>query len=170
MSITHNYSQYSVIVFLIISISFVTSCTRENVPKEYFESHGMTYPVDVSGISIFAVNYVGIEEEEVMAPGAREYVQAGVTFIKGYFQMASVNGLIPGTIAMTVDKPVLYRGDTEDVGLMVRLTAFGSGTHDDKLKLPIEWVVKDNDLWKVVNFAYFIRRGLYDWQYGGLVF
>jgi hypothetical protein len=130
----------------------------------------MSYPVDVSGVSIFAVNYVGIEEEELMAAGAREFVQAGVTFIKGHFERVSVKVLIPGTIAMTVDKPVIYRGDTEDVGLMVKLTAYGSDIHDDRLKLPVEWVVKDNNLWKVVNYAYFTRRGLYDWQYGGLVF
>ena len=170
MSITHNYYQYVVTVLLIVCISFVASCSQQNVPKEYFESHGISYPVDVSGVSLFAVNYAGIEEDELMAPGAREFVQEGMAFIKGHFQKASVKVLIPGTVAMTVDKPVLYRGDTEDVGLMVRLTAYGSGEQDAKLKLPLEWVVKDNHLWKVVNFAYFSRRGLYEWQYGGLVF
>ncbi len=140
------------------------------MPKEYFESHALTYPVDVSGVSIFAVTYVGIEENELMADGAREFVQEGMTFIKGYLQKAPVKVLIPGAVAMTVDKPVLYRADTEDVGLMVRLNAYGSGDRDNGLTLPVEWVVKDYQLWKVVNFAYFTRRGLYDWQYGGLVF
>ncbi len=170
MSIMQNCSKNYRVALLIISIVSVLSCSNQNVPKEYFESHGMSYPVDVSGVSIFAVKYVGIKEEELMADGAREYVQEGMAFIKGHFKRNGVEAFIPGSLAMTVDKPVLYRAESEDVGLMVRLTAYGSGEQDEKSSIALEWVVKDNNLWKSVNFAYFTRRGLYEWQYGGLVF
>jgi len=140
------------------------------MPKEYFESHGMSYPVDVSGVSIFAVKYAGINDDEMMEPGAREFVEEGIMFAKVYLERNGVKRIIPDISAISADKPVLFRGTEGEVGLMIRITAFGSGEPDSRNTLPIEFIVEKNKMWKFVNFAYFNRDGLYNWRYGGLVF
>jgi hypothetical protein len=54
--------------------------------KGYFQDHGMSYPVDTSGISLWSIDFVNIEEDEALTPEAREYVESGLIFVKEYFQ------------------------------------------------------------------------------------
>jgi hypothetical protein len=116
------------------------------------------------------MDYVGIEEDELLAPGAREFIEEGIIFIKTYFQNEKVGHLIPGTDAVIVSKPVLFRDNQGEVGLMVKVTGFGSGKPGSEVRLPIVWIGKDRRLWKVENFAYFRRTGLSRWQHGGWVY
>ncbi len=157
-----------IIVLLLCLLS--ASCTGKNSAEEYFQMHGMTYPVDVSGVSMFAVKYVEIEDDELMAPGSKEFVQEGIAFIKQYLKMQGLRNFPQNIGALTVDKPVLFRGESGEVGLMVRINAFGSGDTSGSLQLPVDEIMEKHKLWKVRNFAYFNRNGLYNWQYGGLVF
>lgn len=156
------------IVILLCLLS--ASCFGKNTAEEYFRMHGMTYPVDVSGVSMFAVEYVGIDENELMALGAKEFVEQGIVFIKRYLKEKGLEKFTPNISAMTVDKPVLFRDESGEVGLMVRINAFGSGKPADSLQLPVKPIMEKQKLWKVRNFAYFNRNDLYNWQYGGLVF
>ncbi len=119
---------------------------------------------------MFAINIVGIEENELQEPGSREFVQEGITFIKQYFKNKELVNFPPNIGAITVDKPVLFRGEEGEVGLMVRINAFGSGEYSENMQLPINPLVEEQMLWKVTNFAFFNRNELYNWQYGGLVF
>lgn len=126
--------------------------------------------MDVSGISIFAVDYVDIDKDELMAPEAREFVEEGIAFAKDFLLRSMVKDIIAYAGAIDADKPVLFRDQSGEVGLMVRLTAFGSGKVESGLKLPVEWIGEKKKLWKVENFAYFKRNEFYRWEYGGLVF
>jgi hypothetical protein len=91
-------------------------------------------------------------------------------YIKGYLQNEDISMLIPGVQALVVSKPVLYRNEKEEVGLMVKIDAFGSGEPGDKIKRPVHWLGTDKKLWKIENFAYFHRNELYQWQIGGWVY
>lgn len=146
------------------------SCFESNHAKEYFEMHGMNYPVDVSRLSLLGIEYSGIEKDEVLVEGAREFIEEGIIFAKSYFMKTGVKSIVPDAAALTVDKPVLFRNKDGEAGLMVRISAFGSGDPGNTLNMPVEWIGENKKLWKVENFAYFNRNELYNWQYGGLVF
>lgn len=146
------------------------SCAQENIVKEYFQLHGMDYPADVSGVALLSVNYAGIERDELLAPGAREFIEEGIIFIKGYFQKESAQTLMPGVNAVVVSRPALFRADSGEVGLMVKVTGYGTGKPGSKVNMPVEWVGDDNRFWKTENFAYFNRNEFYKWRYGGWVY
>ncbi|GBD96060.1 MAG TPA: hypothetical protein ENG83_15095 [Nitrospirae bacterium] len=156
--------------FILCALTLIISCTQGNVVKEYFQFHGMDYPADVSGVALLSIDYVGIERDELLAPGAREFIEEGIIFIKGYFQKESVQTILPGVKAVVVSKPVLFRGDSGGVGLMVKVTGFGTGKPGNEVMTPVEWIGDDRRFWKAENFAYFNRNEFYKWQYGGWVY
>ncbi|MBI5409302.1 MAG: hypothetical protein HZA14_08050 [Nitrospirae bacterium] len=127
----------------------------------------MTYPVDVSGVTVGDCDYAGISREEMLAEGAREYVEEGIMFVKEYFTNKEIKSLMPGVEAIAVGKPVLYREESGKVGLMVKVTGYGAGEPDRGIKLPVERLGTKKQMWKAENFAYFNRNELYQWQYGG---
>ena len=130
----------------------------------------MDYPADVSRIGLLSVDYVGIDSDELLAPGAREFLEEGIIFIKMYFKKERGETFMPGVHAVVVSKPVLFRDESGKAGLMVKVTGFGSGTPGSELKTPVEWIGDDGHFWKSVNFAYFNRNEFYKWQHGGWVY
>ena len=151
-------------------LTILTSCSKDRAVREYFQDHGMSYPADVSGIGLLAIKYVGIEDDEMLVPGAREFVEDGIIFIKGYFKHGDATSHIPGTSAVVVSKPVFYKGESGEVGIIVKVIGYCEGKPDNKITLDVEWLSQDEKLWRVKNFAYFDRNALYKWQYGGMVF
>lgn len=154
----------------ILALTPVISCSQQKIVEEHFNNHGLTYPVDSAGLGLLGVEYVGIKEDELKAPGAREYIEEGITFIKDYFQERKIRDYMPDTYAAVLSKPVLYRDDTGGVGLMVSVTAFGAGQPGAETKGIIKMLDMTRDLWSAENFAYFFRNSLYQWEYGGMVY
>jgi len=148
----------------------LSSCLADDPVREYFESHGMEYPADVSGVVLMGIRYAGIDRDELLEPGARDFVGEGILFVKGYFEKADVPSLIPGVNAVIVKRPVLYRDESGEVGLMVTVEGFGSGDPEGKTRLVVKWAGKDRRFWKVENFAYFNRSDFYTWKFGGWVY
>ena len=148
----------------------LSSCLADDQVREYFQSHGMAYPADVSGIGLSGIDYIGIERDELSTPEAREFVEEGIMFAKEYFMKEEVKSIMPGINAIVVSKPVLFRDGSGKAGLMVKVTGFGAGEPDSKMKPEIEWIGKDKGFWKVENFAYFNRNDFYKWQFGGWVY
>ncbi len=158
-------------VFLFTAaFSVLISCSRDSTVREYFQDHGMSYPVDVSGVSLWSIEYAGIEMDEMSGPGAKEYVEGGLVFLKEYFRSRDIKTLVPGAAAVVVNKPVLYRNESGDIGLMVRMTAYGTGEPGRRFKPSVQRLGPGTKLWRVENFAYFFQNDLYKWQYGGLVY
>ncbi len=160
----------AVSLFLFVAaLSALVSCSGDRNVREYFRDHGMSYPVDVSGVSLWRIEYAGIADDEMSGPEVRAYVEGGLAFMKEYFRSNDVDSLVPGAAAVVVNKPVLYRNESGDVGLMVRMTAYGTGEPDGKIRASAELLGSGTKLWRVENYAYFFRNDLYRWQYGGLV-
>jgi len=158
-------------LFLMIALIFLSSCSQQNVVEEYFQSHGMSYPIDASGMTVLDVEYVGIEEGELLAPGAREHVKSGITFTKKYFQSQDLQRLIPGARAIALNSPVFFRDESGSVGLMVKVTAYGQGKPNDKNSPPVKWLGSDRQLWRKENFAYFSwDYGYRKWSFNGWVY
>jgi hypothetical protein len=157
-------------VVIVAVLGIEAGCSRDNSVREYFQTHGLEYPSDVSGISLLGIQYSGIEREEMQQPGAREFVEEGIVFSKIYLHKENVDAIIPGCEAIIASKPVLFRDGEGDVGLMVRITAYGTDAAFDWKGLRTEWMGKDRKLWKVENFAYFNRNDFYRWQFGGWVY
>jgi hypothetical protein len=151
-------------------MSLQVSCSRNKMVKEYFELHGMNYPVDVVGISLFGLDYVGIESDELTAPDAKEFVEEGIMFIKHDLQKQNPVIFMNGAAGIKADKAVLYRAETEDVGLMIRITGYGQGEPAKEIKPRIEWVGLKERFWKYENYAYYVRNELYMWEFGGWLF
>ncbi len=148
----------------------LSSCSINDSVREYFQSHDMVYPADVSGIDLLSIKFVGIERDELLEQGAREFVEEGVAFVKEYFKKTDVKSLMAGVEAITISKPVLFRDESGGVGLMVTVTGFGTGSFGSNSKLDPEWIGKDKRFWKVENFAFFNRNEFYKWQFGGWVY
>ncbi len=146
------------------------SCSSNDPVKEYFHSHEMTYPADVSGIELLGIKYVGIKRDELLSAEAREFVGEGIMCAKEYFMNEDVGSIIPGISAVIISRPVLFRDESGEAGLMVTVTGFGTGTPDSKIRLQVEHMGKDRQVWKVINFAYFNRNEIYKWQFGGWVY
>jgi hypothetical protein len=154
-----------------ITLVFLTSCTSQNVVEEHFKSHGMTYPLDTSDISAWNLKRVNIDENELLAPGAMEYIESGILFVKKYFQQQDFKTFIPGAQALALSKPVLFRDKSGEVGLMIRTVYYGAGKPSSKITLPVEHLGTDTQLWRVENFAYFSRDYDYQtWKFNGWVF
>jgi hypothetical protein len=162
------------ISFLAVLIVFILaahlSCSRQDPVALYFHDHGLTYPVDSSGLGIFGVEYVGVEEDEISAEGARDFVESGIIYIKGYFKKQKAGAIVKGAGGIVIEKPVLYRSEKGDVGIMVKVTAYGTGEPDRELKSRLSLMGTDKQMWKTQNFAYFFRNELYKWQFGGMVY
>jgi len=146
------------------------SCSSDDPVREYFLSHEMTYPSDVSGIEFLGIQYIGIKRDELTSGEAREFVEEGIMSAKEYFMKEDVGSIMPGIDAVIVSRPVLFRDEFGQTGLMVRVTGFGTGTPDKKIRLEVERMGKDKRIWKVINFAYFNRNEFYKWQFGGWVY
>ena len=158
-------------LILIVMFIFYISCSQQNAVEEHFKSHGMTYPLDATAVSVWSMERVGIGEDELLMPGAQEYIENGIIFIKEYFQQHDVQGVMPGVRAMVLSRPVLFRSETGDVGLMVRVVAYGEDEPDSKLKLQVEILGSDKKIWKVENFAYFSFDYDYrKWDFKGWVY
>jgi len=155
---------------LVLLFAFVQGCTRNEAVKEYFQAHGMEYPADASGVGILGIQCVGIDKEELESLDAREFVEEGIMFAKVYLKRKGVQSLRHGVEAIVIKKPVLFRDEEGGVGLMVTVHGYGSAAPGNDNSLQIEWVGKDNRLWKVENFAYFNRNDFYKWQFGGWVY
>lgn len=145
------------------------SCSQDTV-KDYFQSHGMSFPVDTSGVTLLGCDYVNVTKEEVSTDEARQYVEDGIMFAKIYFQNKDVKSLVPGAEAITLSKPVLFRDASGKVGLMVRVTGYGAGGPGEKVRLPVERLGSKKPIWKIENFVYFNRNEFYQWEYGGWVY
>jgi hypothetical protein len=156
--------------FFILTLIPVISCSQQKIVEEHFKDHGLTYPVDSSGLSLLNMEYVGIGDDEPRATGAREYIQEGMVFIKDYFHQREILDYIPGAYAVVVSRPVLYRDNSENVGLMVRVAAFGAGQPGAETKGIVTLLDMNRNLWTTENFAYFFRNDLYQWEYGGMVY
>ena len=154
----------------VLIMAFLTSCSRNEMVKEYFELHGMNYPVDVVGISLLGIDYAGIEREELTAPGVREFVEEGIMFIKLDLQKQNPAIFMHGAAAIRADKAVLYRAGTGDVGLMVRVTGYGQGEPAKEIEPRTEWVGLKELFWKYENYAYYVRNELYMWEFGGWLY
>ncbi len=157
------------ILYVLIFFLF-TACSQERAVKEHFHNHGLFYPVDNSGIGLWNIQYIGIGKEELSAPGAREFVERGVQFSKEFFVRNKIQNYIPGSVAVILSRPVLFKDDAGKVGLMVEVTAFGSAEPPDTISDTMRWLGSDRELWSVENFAYFGRNDLYQWEYKGMVF
>lgn len=158
---------------LLLLFPFITllSCSESDVVvKEYFESHEMTYPIDLSGVTLSNINYVNIDWDELVKPGSREFLEKGIISIKEYFQFGNIQNVVEGSKAIVVNNPVFYKDSMGQVGLMVKVTVYGTGNRDKKSKLVFEMITDSKNLWKTDNFAYFIRDGYYKWQHGGWVY
>ena len=160
---------FSFLISLLI-ISLMISCSRNDLVKEYFDSHGMDFPVDVVGISLLGIDYVGIVKEELEAPGARDFVEEGLLFIKQDLQRQNPGIFMHGAAGIKADKPVLYKAGTGEVGLMVRVSGFGQGEPAQEIKSRVELVGLKDSFWKYENYAYYVRNELYMWEFGGWVF
>lgn len=154
----------------ILAIFLFISCSRNEIVKEYFNSHGMDYPVDVFGISLLSIDYAGIERDEFSAPGAKEFVGEGIMFIKLDLQKQHPGIFMHAAAGIKADKAVLYRAETGDVGLMVRVTGYGQGEPVKEIEHRIEWVGIEDRFWKYENYVYYVRNELYMWEFGGWVF
>lgn len=171
MFIFRNYTSTTLIPVIGLYVLLVfAACSLEDPAKEYFESHGYSYPSDVSGVSMFGLKYAGVAGEELREPGAREYVHDGIMVIKEYFHKKKFGDYSGDVNAIMVSDPVLYRAESGEIGIMVKVTGYGSGKTGSGMKLHIKWVENDKELWKAENFAYFNRRGLDQWTHGGWVF
>jgi hypothetical protein len=146
------------------------SCSADDLVKEYFQSHEMTYPADVSGIELMGIKYIGLKRDELQSEEAREFVQEGIMAAKEYFMKEAVGSIMPGVSAIIISRPVLFRDESGEAGLMVTVTGFGTGTPDSMIKPQVERMGKDKMVWKAVNFAYFNRNEFYKWQFGGWVY
>lgn len=155
---------------LLAPVILMGACTGTDPVKEYFQTHGRSFPVEVAGLSVLSLKYSGVTDDELMSSGAREYIQEGLLSIREYFKRKEFGKYDQYVDAIIVSTPVLFREGSEDVGLMVKVIAYGSGEPDSNMILPVEWVGKDNKLWKVVNFAYFNRRGIDMWQHSGWLY
>ncbi len=154
-----------------ITLIFFTSCSRHDVVEVHFKSHGMTYPLDTSDITAWNLKRVNIEESELFAPDAMEYIESGIQFVKEYFQQQDFKTFIPGAQALALSKPVLFRDKSGEVGLMVRAVYYGAGKPSSHITLPVEHLGTDTQLWRVENFAYFSRDYDYrTWKFNGWVF
>jgi hypothetical protein len=111
-----------------------------------------------------------IEDDELKSPGARQYIKEGIVFIKDYFKQRKISDYMPDTYAAVLSKPVLYRDNSENAGLMVRVTAFGAGQPGAETKGIFTLPDMNRNLWTAENFAYFFRNDLYQWEYGGMVY
>jgi hypothetical protein len=147
-----------------------SSCSGNDPVREYFQSHEMTYPADVSGIELLGMKYIGIKRDELTSAEAREFVEEGIIYAKEYFMKEDVGSIMPGISAVIVSRPVLFRDQSGEAGLMVTVTGFGTGTPDSKFRLQVERMGKDKLVWKAINFAYFNRNEFYRWQFGGWVY
>ncbi|MBI5666069.1 MAG: hypothetical protein HZC49_13425 [Nitrospirae bacterium] len=152
------------------ALVLLSACSGDDSVKEYFQSHEMTYPADVSGVELLGIRYIGIKREELASEGAREFVQEGIVFAKEYFMKEDVGSIMQGISAVIVNSPVLFRDESGAAGLMVTVTGFGTGAPDSKTGLQVERMGKDKHVWKVKNFAYFNRDEFYNWQFGGWVY
>jgi hypothetical protein len=156
----------------IISILFfLHACHEQNITEEHFKSHELSYPLDTSGLTVQSIERAGIKANEMIEPGALEFAESGIQFSKEHFQKQEVKNYIPGSQAIVLNKPVLFRDKTGKVGLMIRATAFGADKPDDNMKLSVEYLGANKKLWKVENFAIFgydydFRR----WNFTGWVF
>ena len=130
----------------------------------------MNYPVDVVGISLFSIDYAGIESDELLAPGAKEFVEEGLMFIKLDLQKQNPGIFMHGAAGIKADKAVFYRAETGEVGLMVRVTGYGQGEPAKEIEPKIKWVGLKERFWKYENYAYYIRNELYMWEFGGWLF
>lgn len=145
-------------------------CSRQNAVEDFLRSHGLSYPVDTSRVSVWEIRYAGIERNEMAVSGAREYVEEGILFSKEYLQNIPVHELIPGADAAVESDPVLFRDESGAVGLMVKITAYGNGDPDKNIKTPVEWIGNDRKIWKTENFACFGRNDHFRWEYKSLVY
>jgi hypothetical protein len=157
-------------IFSIVMVILLIACSRERVVKEHFKNHRLSYPVDSSGLGIWEIEYVGIEEYELSAPGAREFVEEGILYATEYFGKKKIHRFISGATAVVLNKPVLYKDEKGDVGIMVKVTAFGAGKPGAIVKGTFRWIGSDRKLWSVENFAYFSQNDLYRWEYKGMVY
>jgi hypothetical protein len=157
-------------LLLLFMISSVLSCSRNDAVKDYFASHGMNYPVDVVGVSLFGLDYSGIESDELTAPGSREFIEEGIMFIKLDLQKKNPEVIVSGAAAVRADKVVFYRAESGEVGLMVRVTAYGQEEPSENIRARIEWIGKDEGFWKFEDYAYYVRNELYMWEFGGWLF
>jgi hypothetical protein len=161
----------SLLFFISVPVLVIlTSCSLQDPVKEHFKDHGMSYPVESSGVSAWNIEYIGIEQPELSSPGVQEYVVEGVMFAKDYFKGKELDTLIPGASAVVLSKPVLFRDESGDVGLMVKVTAYGVGNNTGKTRDTFRWLAPDKKLWSVVNFAYFSQNDYYKWEYKGFVY
>jgi hypothetical protein len=152
------------------ALFLLSSCSANDPVREYFQSHEMTYPADVSGIDFLGIKYVGIKRDELTSAEAREFVEEGIICAKDYFMKEDVRSILPGISAVIAGSPVLFRDESGGAGLMVTVIGFGTGTPDNKSGLQVERMGRDKQVWKVINFAYFNRNELYKWQFGGWVY
>jgi hypothetical protein len=159
-----------VFFFFILTLFSIISCSQQKIVEKHFKNHGLSYPVDNSELSLLDMEYVGIEDDELKFPGAREYIEEGIVFIKDYFQQRKIRDYMPDTYAAVLSKPVLYRDDTGNVGLMLRVTAFGTGQPGVETKGIVNVLDIKRNLWSAENFAYFFRNSLYQWEYGGMIY
>jgi hypothetical protein len=151
-----NY-RFLALFFIVILLN---ACTEHGTLKEYFTLHGLSYPIDISGLQIEKIKRVGIEENEMFQQGVREYIGNGLLFSKEYFRKQDFHTYRPPCKAMVVDNPVLFRDESGVVGLMVRTVAYGEERMSDEINR-VEYLDSSRRLWKVENFAYFG----YDYEY-----
>lgn len=162
----HCFPRMSLMVFLII-VPALVSCSRDGV-RDYFRSHGMSYPVDSSGISVPDCRYVDISGEK-MAPGeAQGYIEDAVAFARIYFQGRSAESLLEGAEGVVISNPVLYRNPEGSIGLMVRMSGYSAGTPPENYRTEAEAVGTDKQFWRMRDYAYFYIEDD-RWLYGGLV-
>ncbi len=154
----------------VLTAIFLISCSEQKIVEDHFKDHGISYPLDISDVTLWNVKYAGIKDKELSAPGAREYIASGIVFIRDYFQRQDIQNFIPGARAIVLEDPVFYKDDTGKTGLMVKVTTYGAGKPETKLKLPIERIGADQRLWKAENFAYFSKNDYYKWQFNGNVY
>ncbi len=162
-------SVLKILIFTVL-LFIIVSCSKNDIVNEYFESHGISYPVDVTAVSLWGIEYSGIEKDELTQPGARDFIEDGIVFIKDFFLRQNVQAIVPGVKAIVVSKPVLFRGESEEVGIMVKIEAYGEGEPGSAIELPVEWLGEKKRFWKKENYAYFNRNGSYKWEHSGWVF
>ncbi|TNF55613.1 hypothetical protein EP227_02250 [bacterium] len=154
----------------ILTLVPVISCSEQKIVEEHFKDHGLAYPVDSTGLGLLDMEYTGIGGDELEVPGARDFIAKGLMFIKDYFKRKKIRNYIPGTYAVVLSKPVLFRDEGGNVGLMVRVTAYGAGQPVDETNGIVTLLDRNRHLWTAENFAYFFRNDLYQWEYGGMVY
>jgi hypothetical protein len=165
------YNQLHLASILCIVLFFVLfSCSRQGTVEDHFKNHGFNYPIDSSGVSMWSIDFVGIETEELSVPGAREYIEKGIMFAKGYFLGNKIHNYIPGASAAVLSNPVLFRDESGEVGLMVKITVFGEGKPDTKANTTVQRFGPERKLWRMENFIYFSHNELFRWEYNGMVY